>query len=344
MTDFLRPSLPSPLGELPSRVGIPGRFDDRRLSSPVLGIITAGQLRSLDDTSGVNLGAMGGIPTTWTAGINFENTSLGSMTEYLNFNSSAGISFLKHPKFDLRHNGDAFFNGQLDITESAAAGSLWDAAIVLRDPLLAHGITTITPTNVYALFTDVTPSLGGLRIETFNNTAFPNTPTMIISVTMSPITTSPGLSIESWVVVGATRSNAVPAGIKIFTVYKGQTGAGGTLLFSVESSGIVSTPQSVLVTKASDVTIAGLNLPHGIAPAAPTNGDVWTTAAGLFAYISGATVGPFGAGGAASDPQYAPGTFSLATGKFRVQVRRLILTGAQRATLQGTACLKIIGN
>ena len=34
---------------------------------------------------------------------------------------------------------------------------------------------------------------------------------------------------------------------------------------------------------------ASLNMPHGVAPSAPTNGDMWTTTAGIFARISGAT-------------------------------------------------------
>lgn len=51
-------------------------------------------------------------------------------------------------------------------------------------------------------------------------------------------------------------------------------------------------------TLATATGTAGFNLPHGVAPTAPVNGDVWTTAAGMFARINGATVGPFGAGGA----------------------------------------------
>jgi len=37
---------------------------------------------------------------------------------------------------------------------------------------------------------------------------------------------------------------------------------------------------------------AGLNVPHGVAPTTPVNGDMWTTTAGLFVRINGATVGP----------------------------------------------------
>jgi len=48
-----------------------------------------------------------------------------------------------------------------------------------------------------------------------------------------------------------------------------------------------------LTAAPSTVNGAGLNLPPGIAPGLPNNGDIWTTAAGLFARINGATVGPF---------------------------------------------------
>lgn len=37
---------------------------------------------------------------------------------------------------------------------------------------------------------------------------------------------------------------------------------------------------------------ASIRLPHGVAPTAPGNGDVWTTTAGLFIRINNATVGP----------------------------------------------------
>jgi len=48
---------------------------------------------------------------------------------------------------------------------------------------------------------------------------------------------------------------------------------------------------------ASTTSAASLNLPQGSAPTVPSNGDLWTTSAGVFAYINGSTVGPFGSGG-----------------------------------------------
>lgn len=43
---------------------------------------------------------------------------------------------------------------------------------------------------------------------------------------------------------------------------------------------------------ASTTGAPAIRIPHGSAPTTPTNGDVWTTTAGLFVRINGATVGP----------------------------------------------------
>lgn len=47
-----------------------------------------------------------------------------------------------------------------------------------------------------------------------------------------------------------------------------------------------------LITVASATGAAGFNLPQGSAPSVPSNGDLWTTSAGLYARINGTTVGP----------------------------------------------------
>lgn len=56
----------------------------------------------------------------------------------------------------------------------------------------------------------------------------------------------------------------------------------------------------LLTTVATATGTAGLRLPHGTAPTTPTNGDLWTTTAGVYARINGATVGPLGASGGAT--------------------------------------------
>jgi hypothetical protein len=42
----------------------------------------------------------------------------------------------------------------------------------------------------------------------------------------------------------------------------------------------------------SGTTETSINIPHGAAPSTPTNGDIWTTTAGMFIYVNGSTVGP----------------------------------------------------
>lgn len=49
------------------------------------------------------------------------------------------------------------------------------------------------------------------------------------------------------------------------------------------------TLNGLTITQASSASTAGLRLPHGAAPTTPTNGDLWTTTAGMFVRINGVT-------------------------------------------------------
>ena len=64
---------------------------------------------------------------------------------------------------------------------------------------------------------------------------------------------------------------------------------GGSANFNLTSSSV-----SILASAASG---AKFNIAQGVVPTSPVNGDIWTTSAGLYARISGSTVGPLGAGG-----------------------------------------------
>lgn len=58
------------------------------------------------------------------------------------------------------------------------------------------------------------------------------------------------------------------------------------------------TTAGLALTAASATGGAGFRLPHGAAPTAPVDGDVWTTSAGgMYVQINGVTVGPLAAGG-----------------------------------------------
>lgn len=52
--------------------------------------------------------------------------------------------------------------------------------------------------------------------------------------------------------------------------------------------------------------------------------------------------GPAGSGGSASDPLYEPGSYTLATGTYRVAAKRQKFTGSQRLVINGTARLSLV--
>lgn len=54
---------------------------------------------------------------------------------------------------------------------------------------------------------------------------------------------------------------------------------------------------SKIQTAVPSTTIAPLNIPHGNAPTTPVNGDMWSTTAGFYVQVNGATVGPLGGAG-----------------------------------------------
>lgn len=58
------------------------------------------------------------------------------------------------------------------------------------------------------------------------------------------------------------------------------------------SNGIWTFATIPVVFAAATASIPSVRLPHGTAPSSPTDGDMWTTTAGLFVRINGATVGP----------------------------------------------------
>jgi hypothetical protein len=73
------------------------------------------------------------------------------------------------------------------------------------------------------------------------------------------------------------------------------------------------TLNGLLLTLASATGGAGLRVPHGAAPTSPTDGDVWTTTAGLYARINGSTVGPYAAAGGSPAWGSITGTLSSQT-------------------------------
>lgn len=69
-------------------------------------------------------------------------------------------------------------------------------------------------------------------------------------------------------------------------------GTAQNYLAGVTGIGIAASDTAALALAASTTGVASLRIPHGSAPTSPVDGDVWTTTAGLYVRINGATVGP----------------------------------------------------
>lgn len=91
-----------------------------------------------------------------------------------------------------------------------------------------------------------------------------------------------------------------------------------------------------LVTAAIPVpgsTGAGLNLPHGVAPATPVNGDVWTTTSGLYAWINGAQQGPFVSAVTCATLPALTGDVTTSAGSCATSITNLAVTNAKLTTM-----------
>lgn len=87
--------------------------------------------------------------------------------------------------------------------------------------------------------------------------------------------------------------------------------------------GATPSATTALATPAGTTGISSLRVPHGVAPTAPVNGDLWSTTAGFYGRVNGATVGPFGAGGggggaSATTVEVDLGSVAKFTGRFTI--------------------------
>lgn len=178
-----------------------------------IGIITAGQMRDSTNVYGINLGGAGGIPGTWTAGINFEDTAVDGMDRYINFYEGSGDgldSFIKHERFELRHDGSATFYDVVDILEGTLTGGAFgDKHIFLRDPDLAHGMTDIVETDIAGAIglTLAAGSGAGLGMVGFTTG---NRGLSLGAVATTPLTAMGALAVmtfEAWKKSGASRGD-----------------------------------------------------------------------------------------------------------------------------------------
>lgn len=227
---------------------------------------SVGMLHNQDFTAGVLI--EGVVPTSWVRYLNL--TGVGS--------------FLKHDKLDLKYDGSATFNGIVDVTAASDAYSFsfGNVQAVLRDTDVAHGMTTLTDTDVNGLL------------------ATPGTAGGLVIVGLAESTAAAGLSLQGHIDMAGGAAAVAIAGWKksgttsiavaaadILCVFR----AGAADKLTVFGDGGLQL-NGLLLTVASAAGGAGLRAPHGAAPSSPVNGDMWTTTAGLFVRVNGVTVGP----------------------------------------------------
>lgn len=109
----------------------------------------------------------------------------------------------------------------------------------------------------------------------------------------SAVTTQTGFEVQSSL-TGATTNygfrGSIAAASGRYNLY--MDGTGQNYLAGVTGIGVAASSTSALTLAASTTGVSSLRVPHGAAPSSPVNGDMWTTTAGLYVRINGATVGP----------------------------------------------------
>jgi hypothetical protein len=142
---------------------------------------------------------------------------------------------------------------------------------------------------------------GSLLLQSGSSTRI--TMTSSLTTMLNPMVCTLGTATSSSPFISGTQTwNSGATSFNGFTFLITDTAsAAGSLLMYFEVSGAakftIGKTGSIMCAgtinaPAATTSIASLNIPHGTAPSSPTNGDMWTTTAGLFVRINGVTVGP----------------------------------------------------
>jgi len=113
-----------------------------------------------------------------------------------------------------------------------------------------------------------------------------------VKFTDATIQTSAGVTAATVAATYATID--APTFTGVVTIPAGASISGYATTASVDLKANIASPTftGLVTTQASAAGTAGFRIPHGSAPSAPVSGDIWTTTAGLFYRINGATVSP----------------------------------------------------
>ena len=186
-----------------------------------------------------------------------------------------------------------------------------------------HGVAPTTPTNgdlwtttagLFARVNGATEELAVLSSNTFTGTQIMPAATTALASLRIPHGTAPTTPTNGdvWSTTGGVlvRVNGVSQQLAhlsantftgLQTLGAGLTVSAGTITLPAASVADIALTSNVVLknsaavftakvsTLASATGGAGFNVPHGVAPTSPVDGDVWTTTAGVFVRLNGAT-------------------------------------------------------
>lgn len=191
---------------------------------------------------------------------------------------------------------------------SGTAGFTFDGTL-LTAPIFNVGTTTYTPPNSLVRLQSSVNSYNQVVIQNSNagTTASSN---LVVNNDQSTDATFFGeIGMNSSGFTGSGAFNTASA------VYLSSTSVplvlGTTTAHSIRFTTNNSTSDWMSIASTGKVTLsasttarAPFNIPTGVAPTSPADGDIWATSAGAFIRAGGVTIGPFGTGGGGSTNNY----------------------------------------
>lgn len=203
---------------------------------------------------------------------------------------------LASPTFTGTLNSGAIISSST-ISATGLAGSLLSSTNPVINGTAAPGTATIPSRQDHVHPTDTTRS--ALASPTFTGT--PAAPTAAVDTNTTQIATTAFVLAQNYSTAAAALGSAsAGASIKWSRGDHVHPTTGLVLTTTAQSVGGIKTFTSEIIAPAATTGIPSIRMPHGTAPSTPTNGDVWTTTAGMYVRINGTTVGPLSAGGSFS--------------------------------------------
>lgn len=270
------------------RVGSPSSYRAFRVNtsfaapSPVLNTDGLGSLE-FGGYDGANVLSFVQIGATAT-----QNYAVGANGSKLTISTTPNGSAVFLLALTIDQDQTTTFTQSMGIGTGPVAGEMFHAQ---KDQNAATKMAISNQTSGAAAFTQMTVNANAAQLETYAfSTGWTTVNQFIAAAGVVNATGLGGLNL-------ATSNGGGAAFIRFYTnsVLRGtindSTGA-VSWTGAMAVGGVALSASTALIVPAGVAGVSPFRIPHGVAPTAPVNGDMWTTTAGLFVRINGVTVGP----------------------------------------------------